>query len=108
MTIAEPGKPVSPLPPSVDPMRQRLAEAILKATMPQQGQGPMQALGGAKMQPQGPARSTPAPGPAIIQPRGGPGPGYYSQAKKPLPMPGGQRPIRPMQRPQRRPPIPGG
>lgn len=111
MKIYDPAQPQyqSAIPQSVDPMRQRLAEAVLKATTPSPDQPinhPMQALGSAanqiagtymqkKMQPSPtePARSLPAPGTPNVQPRGGPGAAYYAGAKKPLVQP------RPLPRP---------
>lgn len=129
MKIYDPTRPQyqPAIPQSVEPMRQRLAEAILKATTPpadQPVQHPLQALGNASNQIAGaylqkkaqvpPAgRSLPAPGSPTTPPRGGPGAAYYSQAKGAAPMrpmrPPPQRPIaRPQQGPTRRPPFPGG
>lgn len=95
--IFDPTKPQvqSPIPPSIDPMRQRLAQAIMTAT----GKGV----------PQGPAGTSPLPGPGpIIAPRGGPN---YGQGKPPMLRPPGQqqrpRMMRPQpQNPQRRFPGP--
>lgn len=113
MKIYDPAQPQyqSAIPQSVDPMRQRLAEAILKATTPssdQPVQHPLQALGNAsnqiagaylqkKMAPQGPAGTSPPPGSPTVQPRGGPGSAYYSGAKKPIQQP------RPLPRPGMQP-----
>ncbi len=112
MKIYDPAQPQyqSAIPQSVDPMRQRLAEAVLKATTPpadQPVQHPLQALGNASSQIAGAylqkkamprpgeiARTSPLPGSPTVQPRGGPGPAYYSGAKKPMPQP---RPLRPGQ-----------